>query len=133
MTIRVTRKNRSCVLPCFCYSICGSRATSFSFFILTRANLFRRVYLGDFEIGDVDLVASKVTEPNLTGTKFVRKNLLPVCTSFCLLKTSDIISGCLDANSSTRRHVDFQENANHRFSRCAAQTRIDEAFAELVI
>ena len=90
MTIRVTRRNRSCVLPRFCYSICTSHATSFFFFILIRANLFRRVSAPpfDFEMGDLDFAASSRTtaELNLTGTKFVRKNLLPVCTSFCLKK-----------------------------------------------
>ena len=59
-------------------------------FILIRANLFRRVSAPsfDFEMGDLDFAASSRTtaELNLTGTKFVRKNLLPVCTSFCLKK-----------------------------------------------
>lgn len=62
----------------------------FFFFILIRANLFRRVSAPpfDFEMGDLDFAASSRTtaELNLTGTKFVRKNLLPVCTSFCLKK-----------------------------------------------
>lgn len=87
------------------------------FFILTRANLFRRVYLGDFEIGDVDLVAWKITEPNLTGTKFVRKNLLPVWTSFCLLKTAGLeetslwLFRCRLEHTETRRFPGKRESS----------------------